>query len=578
MNEIEKQLNEYINNKLYNYAFLIKGQWGCGKSYFIKEFIKKNEDGNKAFFSVSLNGLTDLNDIDIKLIEEITKNVKKKPIQMLTIDNLKKQLNVKNIVGIMNKDYFNIALNSALDFITDTINRENVVLIFDDLERCTIDYDKLLAYINNYVEIQEMKVIIIANEDEIEEDSIYYQIKEKIVGHTMEFVPDIKENYRIFSEKIQDTELKEIILNNETNLYEELEKQNYSNMRTLQFIIDKYVNLYNIVLKNSQFHNDRNLNETIFKYIVFSSIMYKKGMKKYNWNDKDYGYVTIVEGNYAIDNFRYGFKFIDDYIYAGILNKEYILNVLNKYNDNILPNDNPYSILRNNYWEMEDIDIYKYVESIKEYLLKKLYKSGMVLDILMLLLKLENRGYNIDINSFKEMFKDIIKYDYENNTLSFNNSLADFMDTNESVKRKYFESVEEFKDYIAKLRFDKINQYTNNSEFSKLNETLDSNIMFNFISENGFFCNINLDNLLNGLKNDNCKTVELMQFKYFCDKLLSSPMYMRIVNKEKDTVDKLVVELEALDIKENISRKNAIKSIAINLKQNINAILEQNKK
>ena len=43
MEEAEKQLSEYINNKLYNYAFLIKGQWGAGKSYFLKEFIKKKQ-------------------------------------------------------------------------------------------------------------------------------------------------------------------------------------------------------------------------------------------------------------------------------------------------------------------------------------------------------------------------------------------------------------------------------------------------------------------------------------------------------------------------------------------------------
>ena len=36
MNELEKQLDEYINQNIYNYAFMIKGQWGSGKSYFIK--------------------------------------------------------------------------------------------------------------------------------------------------------------------------------------------------------------------------------------------------------------------------------------------------------------------------------------------------------------------------------------------------------------------------------------------------------------------------------------------------------------------------------------------------------------
>ena len=41
MIEIEKQLKEYLDNSIYNYGFLIKGQWGSGKSYFVKKFIKK---------------------------------------------------------------------------------------------------------------------------------------------------------------------------------------------------------------------------------------------------------------------------------------------------------------------------------------------------------------------------------------------------------------------------------------------------------------------------------------------------------------------------------------------------------
>ena len=32
-----KEINEYVNNDRINYAILIDGEWGTGKTYFIQE-------------------------------------------------------------------------------------------------------------------------------------------------------------------------------------------------------------------------------------------------------------------------------------------------------------------------------------------------------------------------------------------------------------------------------------------------------------------------------------------------------------------------------------------------------------
>lgn len=566
MNEIENQLNEYINNKIYNYGFLIKGQWGSGKSYFVKEFIKKNNNDSKVFFNISLNGLTSIEDIDIKLVEEMIKNIKNNKIHEVKLKDITKQVNFKNILGIINKDYPNVILNSILDLVTDSINKENVILVFDDLERCKIKYDELLAYINSYIEIQEMKVILIANEDEIHNDE-YERIKEKSIGHSIEFIPNIKENYSIFINNIKDNNLKKIMLNNSENLIIELEKQKYSNMRTLQFIIDKFVNLYNIVLKDSDFIDD-DVNEVILCYIVFSSIMYKKGQKMYDWKDVEYGYISRDE-KYSYDSFRYGFKFIDNYIYNGIIEQEKILEILKKYKDSTLPKDNPYTILKNNYWELEDKDIYEYINNIKELLKIGTYKSGNILDILVLLLKIQNIGYILDINEFMELFKEIINRDFENNILEFNNSFVSFIDTDENVREQYFIESEKLRNYITDLRFKTFNTYINDGSFSKLCVSVDSNINYNFINDNGFFCNVEIENLIKKLLDNKNTTLELMNFKYFCDKLFNSTIYMGNMEKEIECINKIIIELEKVDIKDNINRKNAIKCIIDNLKKNI---------
>lgn len=46
-------------------------------------------------------------------------------------------------------------------------NYSDTVLCFDDLERVNMSIDEVLGYINNFVEHDGIKVIIIGNEDEI---------------------------------------------------------------------------------------------------------------------------------------------------------------------------------------------------------------------------------------------------------------------------------------------------------------------------------------------------------------------------------------------------------------------------
>lgn len=69
---------KYIDENLYNYAVMIDGDWGCGKTYFVKEYLidkieqneteKKDEDYNiKRIVYISLYG--------VKSVDEVSKQV-----------------------------------------------------------------------------------------------------------------------------------------------------------------------------------------------------------------------------------------------------------------------------------------------------------------------------------------------------------------------------------------------------------------------------------------------------------------------------------------------------------------------
>ncbi|MCG5290640.1 KAP family NTPase, partial [Providencia rettgeri] len=71
MEENNKSLVDYLNyfcklDYSLNYAVLINGDWGIGKTFFIKSFIRKNSSQFN-FFYTSLYGLTTHDSINNQL-------------------------------------------------------------------------------------------------------------------------------------------------------------------------------------------------------------------------------------------------------------------------------------------------------------------------------------------------------------------------------------------------------------------------------------------------------------------------------------------------------------------------------
>lgn len=63
--QILSVIKHYIQNRTINQALMITGEWGCGKSYFIKNIVKDylRKSGildNKDYIVFSLYGINDL--------------------------------------------------------------------------------------------------------------------------------------------------------------------------------------------------------------------------------------------------------------------------------------------------------------------------------------------------------------------------------------------------------------------------------------------------------------------------------------------------------------------------------------
>ena len=69
---IEEYLDYYFDGKKkFEYAVLLNGAWGSGKTWFVKQYLEKKKDQGKKICYVSLNGITKTSLIDEAIFKSI---------------------------------------------------------------------------------------------------------------------------------------------------------------------------------------------------------------------------------------------------------------------------------------------------------------------------------------------------------------------------------------------------------------------------------------------------------------------------------------------------------------------------
>lgn len=74
--QIIQGIKLYLNDKLYNYAVLIDGEWGCGKTYFVKNTLRR-ELIDQSIKYISLYGCKSIHDFRFWMWRVYPQNIKK---------------------------------------------------------------------------------------------------------------------------------------------------------------------------------------------------------------------------------------------------------------------------------------------------------------------------------------------------------------------------------------------------------------------------------------------------------------------------------------------------------------------
>lgn len=198
-------LNGYMMNPDPQYAVLLKGKWGCGKTHFINHWIgacQKQDAVDKVLepVYVSLYGLSETKQIKTAINRVLYPILYGKAAKAgKTLLNFMAAIVLKCDVDLDKDGNSDFSMNSELDLLSifkseDEQVKKGNLLIFDDLERCDIPMKKLLGFLNYFVEQCHCHLIIIGDEDKItegENKKIFGDFKEKTIGREFEIDMDI---------------------------------------------------------------------------------------------------------------------------------------------------------------------------------------------------------------------------------------------------------------------------------------------------------------------------------------------------------------------------------------------------
>lgn len=236
---IKAVFENYLKADKTQYAILLNGSWGSGKTFFWKNNLAPLAEKNKfKTIYISLNGISKIEVLNhllfIKLIPLLSKQENSIIKNATTF--------VTNLLNTASKKFLDTSLSDIFkDMSVDTFPFSNYVICFDDLERCQIPIKEVLGFINNYIEHKNLKTIILADERNIDNtQKAYDNIKEKVIGRVLNFELNIEDTLpQLFKKYEKDNANFHVFLTKQrhilTDMFTEYKQEN---LRIISFYLD----------------------------------------------------------------------------------------------------------------------------------------------------------------------------------------------------------------------------------------------------------------------------------------------------------------------------------------------------
>ena len=411
--QIIDEILRYLHDDSYNYAVLIDGEWGSGKTYFVNntltKIIEKQEsdlETSRKVQYISLYGCKAISDVQENIAWSFAEDARKVIQDKNNFGTTGQK--VSNNILLSSKKIGNAILKKFLpnmplyEIASDWLNLGSFIFVFDDLERCDCPINEVFGFLNELVEHENTKVILIANEKELsgiaeiqylelqysltldnrinwpspntsnfwavrksnsnlisldemerrrkllfptkEANSNYRRIREKLIGVTLKYEPNIP---LIISEILKsskyDPYIKDMLEKKKEAFSLEMQNRNHKNLRTFQFFLSKVSYLLE---KLSDINTDPEYLDIIKEHII-SETFYQAIKFKSNDQPSRTMHAQLKKEQEA------KFQSIKQYIESGTYNQKiFEYNVLNlqKELQARIHDDDPYYLIYQQYY------------------------------------------------------------------------------------------------------------------------------------------------------------------------------------------------------------------------------------
>ena len=286
-------IRQYLNIET-NYAVIINGQYGVGKTHFYKNYLSPKisevslpKDARKRFtpIHISLFGFKSLEEIQTAIFVELCPILKNKSLKLAAGIGKSLIRGIAQLNGAGDIDKYVGDISQEAD---DWLKYDELVICFDDLDRKSesLDLRDVFGFINSLVENQGAKILIIANEEQLIKDTNYSSsLREKVIGVSIQFEPNAEDVYNQIIETRYSSSSKlfyEYLKSNSSSIIEIIQI-NQNNFRNLIFFLEHFRAVYYPL--EEEFQNDRDFKvlkddklKSVLDFTLAITIEYKLGL------------------------------------------------------------------------------------------------------------------------------------------------------------------------------------------------------------------------------------------------------------------------------------------------------------
>lgn len=465
--EIESAVKDYIESKDTDYAIMITGEWGVGKTYFLKNNLYETfKKANLIPIYVSLIGYSSISTLMDSIFSKIN------PLYQKSKEYSKAKSEGKYIENMLLDEKQKTSLIPS-----------NYILCFDDLERINPSFlERGLGYINSFIEHEGVKTIFLCNKKKMHDEKRFEEIKEKYIRFSYQFEPNIR-SYLYKYTFHNNNPHNEINIPIDKSLIETvLLMGNCQNIRTIKYLLNIYCKIYQAIEKD--LNNEKYGDQILISIQLFTFILgvekerkivlfeeYREDILPSPPNDE-----LLKKFEHDIDSKYFEFSNLE-YKYFHIF-KSILYFLIKGY----LDEDNLKSevlLLKKKFTQRDELAIKRKIQSKEQILLDKLRQPELLDDILYNELRKEIRvglknnrfsldsiismhsylthleSYNIENvrldSSLENLFRNSIKYLTENKDLSELTTSYFREQYYWGDKSKYAERFKAFVDFIFDL-------------------------------------------------------------------------------------------------------------------------------